>query len=453
VTVPQSIAAATEALRNGEITSVSLVETMFRRADRLDAEIGVYIHRSVEEALEAAAHADDERGRGIDRGSLQGIPVGVKDIFATRGAPTTAQSGALDASWGDRPEGTAVTRLREAGAVVMGKVTTAEFAIGLPDPSKPFPIPRNPWDTTRWAGGSSSGCASGLATLLFLGALGTDTAGSIRVPSSFCGTTGLKPTTGLIPLDGVVPLAASQDHAGPMARTARDCAILLEVLTGGAYTGALDGSLAGMRVGVERAHHTRNPLVDPSVAARFEEAAGAIECAGARLIEIDIEPFEALNDAALLTCFAEGFAYHAKGLRERWSDYGDATRITLALGALFSAGDYIQAQRVRRWGRRVLAEILEPVDVLLVLTAGVSAPPLEGLDFFTAMSMPVFTPIWDGVGLPAMSVPIGFADDGMPVGMTIVARAGAERTVLCAGDAYQRLTDWHDRLPPATEGS
>ena len=223
--VPDTLAGAAAALRAGTVSSVELTLASIERADRFDEQLGTYVCRADGPALEAAKQADAELEAGRDRGPLHGIPVGIKDIVATAGLPTTAQSLVLDRRWGERGDAVVVARLRAAGAVITGKTTTMEFAIGLPDPTKPFPLPRNPWAPDRWAGGSSSGTANGVAAGIFWAGIGTDTGGSIRMPSALCGITGLKPTFGRVPKSGVVPLSWSFDHVGPMARTARDCAL------------------------------------------------------------------------------------------------------------------------------------------------------------------------------------------------------------------------------------
>ena len=198
-------------LRDGKTTSREIVERALQASDRLDPLLGTYLCRFDETALQAAEHADNELGSGTDRGPLHGIPLGIKDIISTNEGPTSAQSLVQDPSWGDQGDGPLLRRLRDAGAVIMGKTTTMEYAIGLPDFEKPFPIPRNPWNSERWTGGSSSGTANGVASGQFLGGLGTDTGGSVRLPAAYCGITGFKQTFGLVPKSGCIPLGLSYD--------------------------------------------------------------------------------------------------------------------------------------------------------------------------------------------------------------------------------------------------
>ncbi len=457
---PLTIAEAGAALRAHQLSSVELTEETFARADRLDAQLGTYLFRCDESALAAAAQADEDFRLGKDRGPLQGIPLAVKDILSTADCPTTAQSLVLDPAWGQRGDATVVARLRHAGAVLTGKTSTMEFAIGLPDPTQPFPVPRNPWLTTAWAGGSSSGTANGVAAGIFFGGVGTDTGGSIRMPSALCGVTGLKPTWGRVPKSGCVPLASTLDHVGPIARTARDCALMLNAMAGfdpsddcsadvavSDYTKALTGSVKGLRIGVERDHHSRAPLVDPSAAACLEAAIDTLAKAGAEVVEVSMSLWDPVNEATIITTFAEAFTYHQANLQRRWADYGVYTRAMVTTGAFYSAVDYVQSQRVRRAGRREVLDLLQSVDVIVGLTAGAGAPPVAGLDFTTALTLPVFTAVWNGLGFPTMSVPIGFTDAGLPVGMQVSAGPWDEARVLAFGDAYQHITDWHRAVP------
>jgi aspartyl-tRNA(Asn)/glutamyl-tRNA(Gln) amidotransferase subunit A len=207
--IPLSITEAAAKLRDGSLTSVELTSAVLARADAYDGEVGSYLARFDEQALAAAATADSDLAKGVDRGPLQGIPLGVKDIIAAADGPTTANSLVLDPAWGAGKDAPVVSRLKSAGAVITGKLTTMEFAIGSPDPTKPFPLPRNPWDTKTWPGGSSSGTGSGVAAGFILGGLGTDTGGSIRIPAAFCGVSGLMPTFGRVPKSGCTPLGYS----------------------------------------------------------------------------------------------------------------------------------------------------------------------------------------------------------------------------------------------------
>jgi aspartyl-tRNA(Asn)/glutamyl-tRNA(Gln) amidotransferase subunit A len=458
---PLTISDAAAQLRSGTVTSVELTRFAIAQADRVDERLGVYTHRRDEDALADAARADEDFAQGIDHGPLQGIPLGLKDVFATKDAPTTAQSTAFDATWTEGVDAPVVARLRAAGAVFTGKNTTMEFVTGCPDPDKPFPVPRNPWDSSKWAGGSSSGTASGIATGCFLGGVGTDTAGSCRNPAAMCGVSGLKPTYGRVPKSQSVPLSWSFDHVGPLARTARDLALMLQTMAGyddsdprcadvpvADYTTALDGSLEGLRIGVEREHHTRVPGVDPTAVARFEAAVDVLEAGGAKVTEISIPFVDEVRSATAVAYFSEAFTYHRKNLRRRWLDYGKDARLILGSAALYTAADHVQAGRVIAAARRKADEMLASVDLIVTPTVGAGAPDVDGLSFLTLFTLPIFTPIWNALRNPVVNVPIGFTEIGLPLGMQVIGRHWDESTVLRAADAYQQRTDWHLRTPP-----
>lgn len=459
--MPLTITEAAEAVRSGALTSVELTRTMLERADRLDRKLGVYLHRMDDSALEEAAQADADLAAGIDRGPLQGIPLGIKDIISTEHAPTTAQSLVLDPTWGDQGDAVVVARLRAAGGVIVGKTSTMEFATGMPDPDKPFPVPRNPWNPDHWPGGSSSGSGSGVAAGLFLGGLGTDTGGSIRGPAAYCAISGLKPTFGRVPKSGCVPLGFSLDHIGPMARSARDCAAILQVIAGfdasdptckdigvPDYLAALNGSLDGMRIAIEREHHTRVEGVLPEAIDAFERAVGVLEMGGALTTEVSIPHYTEITFASRVQSRSEAAAFHMVDLRARWAEYGIHTRDAVGQAALFGASDVVQAQRVRQYGKKVIRELMRPFDVLVTLSRSRGAPPVAGLTSESESKYPSYTSIWNAMGLPALSIPIGYTADGLPLSMQIIGKPYDEATVLRAGDAFQSLTDWHLQLAP-----
>jgi aspartyl-tRNA(Asn)/glutamyl-tRNA(Gln) amidotransferase subunit A len=459
--LPLTITEAAVALRDGRLTSVELTQAAFERANRLDPTLGVYLERMDGSALDEARRADADLASGLDRGPLQGIPLGIKDIIATDNAPTTAQSLILDPTWGDQGDAPVVARLRAAGAVITGKTSTMEFATGLPDPEKPFPVPRNPWNSEHWPGGSSSGTGAGVAAGLFLGGLGTDTGGSIRGPSSYCAISGLKPTFGRVPKSGCVPLGFSLDHIGPMTRSARDCASMLQIIAGydksdptcrnvpvPDYLAALTGSLAGLKIAVERENHTRVEGVLPEAVDAFEKSVAVLEDGGARTIEVVIPRYKEIAFAGRVQSRSEAAAYHMLDLRMRWTDYGIHTRDAVAQGALYSASDVVQAQRVRQFGQKAIGELMRPFDVLVTLSRGSGAPAVDGLTMESYARKPSFTSIWNAMGLPALCIPMGFTNDGLPLSLQIVGKPFDEATVLRVGDAFQQLTDWHLRRAP-----
>jgi len=456
---PITIAEAASWLRAGRITSVALTEAMLARAHAAQASLGAFNVITDETALAAARAADAAFAAGIDRGPLQGIPLGIKDLLATRDAPTTANSRVLDPAWGQRDDATVVRKLREAGAVLMGKLVLSEYAIGWPDPDTGFPIPRNPWNPAHFPGGSSSGTGVAVSAGLILGGLGSDTGGSVRGPASFCGISGLKVTFGLVSKEGAVPLGYTLDSIGPMTRTARDCALMMDVMAGydpadpssanvplPSYADALTGSLAGVRVGLPSAYFFDNPEVDGEVRAAVLAGIEAMRAAGAKIVPIEIPYLAEGRTAQRVAMIAEAYAYHLPDLRARPHLYGKYTRLSFLQGAMYTAADYVQAQRMRSVMRDTCIAVMADVDVVVTPTSPKVAPRYDEYDPDSSVTAPSFTGYWNSTGMPALSVPCGFSN-GLPIGMQIIGSPFTDDTVLAVGDAYQQITDWHLRLP------
>jgi aspartyl-tRNA(Asn)/glutamyl-tRNA(Gln) amidotransferase subunit A len=456
-----TLSGAAEALRDGRVSAVELVMAALGVEDAF----GIFLARYDEAALATAERVDADLAAGRPVGALAGLPLGIKDLLTTVDGPTSA--GSLIPPDDSGRDATAVARLRSADAVLVGKTLTSEYGVGSPDESKPFPTPRNPWDPSRWTGGSSAGTAAGLVVGAMLGGLGTDSGGSIRMPAAFCGVTGLKPTYGRVPRTGGLPLGWSTDHVGPMATTARDCALLLEVIAGAdradrasatepvpAYSRSLTGELGGVRIGVDRldrvAAALADPaLVDPALAAVFAAALDVLTAAGADLIEVELPLYPELAAASTVITLSEGLAYHRAALATRAADFYANTRATIGLAEGFSAADYVQAQRVRRAGQDAVAALFERVDLIVTPTAAVAATPYARLDqmFDSGEFFAVYAPYWNVVGNPALSVPMGFTAEGMPLGLQVIGAPFDEANVLRAGDAYQARTGWHRRRP------
>ncbi|MCW2802125.1 MAG: amidase [Propionibacteriaceae bacterium] len=456
-----TISDALDALRDNKITATELVQDAFAAADAVDSELGIYLARFDEQALAAAAEADRIYAAGDPAGALLGIPLGIKDIISTLEGETTAQSLVLDREWGAAIGDAVVTaRLRAAGGVITGKLTTMEYATGVPDPTKPFPIPKNPWNTDYWTGGSSSGTGSGVASGAILGGLGTDTGGSIRIPAAFCGISGLKATFGRVPKSGCVPLGYSLDNIGPMARSARDCALMLNVLAGydasdpcaaeqpvEDYVAGLTGDLSGLTIGLDRlalVYADRDPAIDPAI----DAAVKALTALGAKVVDVTLPLWDELSAATRITSRSEAFAYHAPDLQSRWDDYFEATRQGVGAAVAFSGADYVQAQRVRRVGQKALAALFETVDLVITPTSSVAGWSLDELGSMTERFLAMHTGYFNAVGNPALVVPMGFNDIGLPLSLQVVGRPFDETTVLRAGDAFQRVSDFHLAVPP-----
>ena len=459
---PQSIAEAARWLRSDRITSVALTEASLSQSHAAQESLAAFITINDAAALAAARQADGELAEGIDRGPLHGIPIAIKDIIATADAPTTANSRVLDRAWGERGDATVIRKLREAGAVITGKLGCHEFAIGWPDPSTGFRIPKNPWDPTRTPGGSSSGTGTAVSAGLVFGGLGTDTGGSIRGPSAYCGLAGIKPTFGRVSKEGCVPLGYSLDNIGPMTRTVRDCAMMLQIIAG--YDPAdpctvsapvpdmiegLTGSFENVRIGVPREYFFTVAELSAAVKDAVLTAIDQMQAAGATIVDVKIPHAAEARVAQRVTMLSEAYAYHEPTLQSCPELYGRFTRQTIQQGAFYTAADYVQAQRFRSLIKAECAEALADVDAMITPTMLNVAPTFADYNPEAMLSSPTFTGIWNLTGLPALSVLCGFSDDGLPVAVQIIGKPFAEPTVFKIGDAYQQITDWHTRLPNA----
>jgi aspartyl-tRNA(Asn)/glutamyl-tRNA(Gln) amidotransferase subunit A len=301
---------------------------------------------------------------------------------------------------------------------------------------------------------------------MFLGALGSDTAGSVRLPAAYCGITGLKQTYGLVSKDGLIPLSSSLDYIGPMARSAADTALMLQAMAGYDetdstsidvppldFSASIGTSLAGLRVGVERKSHFSGDDVDPALSETFERAVETFEKAGASVREVALPYYREVVDAVLITILGDAMAYHNRLLREQWSAYQRATRMGFASGILFTAGDYVQAQKVRRAARGLVMSMFDDVDIMIMPTTSTAAWPvasdsdIEQIEVARVMAS-IYTCYWNPIGNPVISVPMGFNASGLPLGLQIAGRPFEDATVIAAADAYQRSTDWHLRIAP-----
>lgn len=427
------------------------MQALLQRAERIDPKLASFVARFDEAALGAAEEADKELAAGIDRGPLHGIPVGVKDIIATSEGPTRANSLVLDPNWAGGKDAPVVSRLRSAGAIIIGKTSTHEFALGWPDPDKPFPLPRNPWSLDCWPGGSSAGSASGVSAGLFCASIGTDTGGSLRVPASFCGVTGFVPTFGLIPSAGCIPVGFSLDRIGSIARSADDCAAVLFAMAGRSPKGSVpstDDDLRGLRVGIVEA--MRDPDgADPAVRGSLEAAIDSLRSLGVKLYNVALPYYEEVSFARRVIMLSEALAYHRRDISGKWADYSSGARSTIATGALVTSSDYVQAQRVRRLGQREISKLFNEVDVIVSPTASVGAPRYKDLNMAAVFGL-VNTSYWSATGNPCLVLPMGFTDRGLPLSLQLVGRPFEEPLLGRAGAAFQRATDWHKYLPPLT---
>jgi aspartyl-tRNA(Asn)/glutamyl-tRNA(Gln) amidotransferase subunit A len=448
-----------EAIQSGAASSVQATEAYLGRIERHDGVLKAYITVMADAALAQARAADAELRRGARRGPLHGVPVALKDLIAVAGVRMTAGSRVLADHVPDH-DADVTERLRAAGAVILGKLSMHEFAFGRPATDEPFPTGRNPWDVTREPAGSSSGSAVAVAAGLCAGALGSDTGGSIRGPAARCGIVGLKPTYGLVSRRGVVPLSWSLDHVGPMTRTVRDTAELLQAIAGrdpgdpstrdarvGDYTAQLEAGVRGTRLGLLRRFYVDFPGLNEDVKRAALAAFDELGRQGATLEDVDAPTLD-LAGAIWVTYLSEVYEVHRETLRARPQDYREGLRTRAYMGALVAAADFLRAQRLRARLRREVLALLDRVDALVL--PGHSAPAQR---FESVPTHQIIVPgsrytnVWNLLGLPAVVVPCGVSREGLPVAIQVVGRPFDEATVLRVARAYERATDWHTRRP------
>jgi len=456
-----SITGAAAALRRNELSPVDLIDALLKRIEAVDDKLHCFITMTADLACKQAQQAERELRSGSDRGPLHGVPIALKDLYMTKGIRTTCHSAVLQ-NWVPDVNATTVTKLQEAGAILLGKLGMHEFAFGGPSVDAPFPAVRNPWNTAHIPGGSSSGSGAALAAGLCYGALGSDTGGSIRTPSSHCGVVGIKPTYGRVSRYGVVPLSWSLDHAGPMTRSVEDCAIMLEVISGydakdpasaniavPDFRSGLEDGIRGLRVGVRRAGwFDENLGVDRETETAFNQALEILKNLGATIIDIGGKPFSLARKANQTILICEAYAYHEKTYQETPMKFGSSVRRRMLEGALLSAADYISAQRARAILSDQIHANFARVDVFAV--PGAARPP----EAFVTMDpneqnlRPNFTNPFNLSGLPAVCVPCGFTSAKLPAGLQIIAPPFQESIAFRVAYAYERATEWHKHKPP-----
>lgn len=451
----QSITSLSELIRNKEISPVEVIDAYLERTEKVQKWLNPFITILDGQARKAARSAEDEIVNGNYRGPLHGIPFAAKDLFFTAGIRTTCGSKILS-DFVPEQNATVIDRLVSAGAILIGKANMHEFAFGTTNLNPHFGDAKNPWDPDRVTGGSSGGSAAAVASSCALLALGTDTGGSIRIPSALCGTVGVKPTFGRISKYGVYPLAWSLDHPGPMTKTASDAAIALGCMVGydpkdpcsqrkpvEDFTTPLTGEIKGMRVGIPDTFYFN--AIDPAVYLQTEKAIESLKNLGATILPVTIPDLEEAATATLVILTAEAAACLEKYHRTRRDDIGRDVRERLDIGAVYLATHYIKSQRIRRKIQENFARTFTRVDVLV--TPGVSIPAprrdaatvhIDGSDIPVGVALTRCTRIYNLVGLPSVSVPTGFSEAGLPVGIQVAGKPFDEATILRVADAYQR---------------
>jgi len=461
-----SISELAERIERREVSPVEVTEATLSRIYATQQKTNAYVTILEKEAIEAARHAEAEIRQGQHRGPLHGVPMGLKDLFYTQGVRTTAGSRILR-DFVPKEDATVVSRFKEAGAIIMGKLNMNEFAYGATGENPTYGDVRNPWDPERITGGSSSGSGAAVAAFSAFGALGSDTGGSIRVPASLCGIVGLKPTYGRVSRYGVFPLSWSQDHVGPMTRTVKDAAIVLNCIAGHDpkdptsstelvpdYSEALRGDLKGIRLGIVREFGEER--LEDEVKAAFQEALRHMERdLGASVQEVSIPTIRHGAAISLTILASEAAAYHGHNLRTRLMDYSPDVRRRLLLGELIYSADYVQAQRARKLLIEEFQRAFQRVDLIVAPSQNVTAPRIgqstirvQDVEGDVRLMLTRFCRPFNSAGLPAISIPCGFSKEGLPIGLQIVGRPFEESTVLRAAHAYEVSTPWHLKRPP-----
>jgi aspartyl-tRNA(Asn)/glutamyl-tRNA(Gln) amidotransferase subunit A len=454
-----SIAEAAALIAAKKISPVELAKTALARAEALNDQIHAFIRITPEPALAAAQAAEARAISGSLRGPLDGIPIAHKDIYCTAGIPTTAHSAQLK-DYVPTEDATTVRMLAAAGVVSLGKLATHEFAFGGPSFDLPWPPARNPWDTSRFTAGSSSGTGAAVAAGIIMGGTGSDTGGSIRGPAALCGIAGIKPTYGLCPRTGILPLAQTLDHAGPMAWSVEDVALLLQAMAGhdpedpGSanrpvpdFHAALAQGVRGKRIGVIRHFHESDNPVSPATLAGIENTLAVLRAEGAVISDITLPSLAEYNATGWAIIYAESFAVHEGWMQSAPEKYGEYMRHRLALGALMTSADYIQAQRRRRDLITRSIAATQGVDLLITASAMGEAPPITAVTKWASLEKPGFTMPFNVLGWPALSLCSGFGEAGMPVSVQIIGKPFDDASVLAAGHAFEKATAFRATRP------
>lgn len=446
-----------ELIRSRQVTSVELTEAMLDRIDKLDPKLQSFAYVSKESALASASAADAEISAGRYRGPLHGVPVAVKDLCFTTDAPT-ASGGIITTDFVAEEDATVVSRLRGAGAPLLGKLRMTEGAFTSHHPDLPTPV--NPWDEDTWSGVSSSGSGVAPAAGLTFGAIGTDTGGSIRLPSAANGVTGLKPTWGRVSRFGTTALAASMDHVGPMARSAKDCAAMLQVIAGpdtkdptAAMVPVPDYLSPGLplqpRLGVDP---RLNETFDEPTRAMLDDVVDTVRSLGWAVVEVDSPDLPTVAHDWGALCAVETAFEHLGSYPENASQYGPALRDLIESGRAMSALDYNGLMERRRAFTGSMRRLFQTVDLFLLPGTGHASPTVArleqlGADEALLAALLVPTAPLDITGMPSITMPGGFTDRNTPLGFQFAGDLFSEHLVLQAGMAYQAVTDFHRRHP------
>lgn len=454
-----TVTEAATLIRARKLSPVEYATALLARAERIDPRLNAFIRLTPERALEAARTAEEEIVAGRYRGPFHGIPYALKDIVDAVGLPTTGHSKILIDNVANA-DAVVTAKLRAAGGILLGKLSTHEFAIGGPSFDLPWPPARNPWHREYFPGGSSSGSGAGLAAGLFPAAIGSDTGGSIRNPASLCGIVGMKPTYGLVSRRGVLPLSFALDHVGPMTRTVRDNALMLQVIAGHDdgdpasadavvlnYTAELDRGVRGLKIGVIRHFYTKDVEADPDQVAALEAAVEALAKQGALVSEITLPPLADFSACGQIILAAEAYAVHEHWLKTRPEDYGARARERLLAGAELTAAQYLQAVRWRLALKQQTLGAFGDVDVAVTASSMDPACRIDDIERLAANYWRQARMPFNVTGQPALVIPAGFSRGGLPLSLQIVGHPFGEAMCYRVAQAYELEMGWVTQHP------
>jgi len=434
-------------LRDGRLTALALAEHCLSVVAARDPAYRAFVTVTTDRALRDAARADAELAAGIDRGPLHGIPIGLKDLIDTAGIRTTCGSRRF-ANHVPRTDAAVAARLRDAGAVLIGKLVTYEFALVGPSFDLPDPPARNPWNTAHITGGSSSGCAAAVAGGLLRTSIGTDTGGSIRSPASYCGVVGLKPTFGRVPAEGVFPLSPSLDHVGPVSASVAEAAVTLDAISDASAASRLGEPIAGRRIAYARDWFATDPDTDPAVLAAMDDAVSQLSLLGAEISEIVLPDYALFEAAGAVILQAEALEIHAEALRSDPEGFGRLAYQNLISGLCLADDDVALARSAADELSRAMQDHVSRFDALVTVNTLTPALPYSRFDGKTAVWTAMRTLPFNVARNPVLAVPVGFSG-GLPLGMQIVGRLGDEAGICAIGHAFERSTDHSAQHPPA----
>lgn len=448
----KSISELSDSLIKKEISPVELTNQLFERIESLEPSINAYITLLKDESLEEAKRCEEELLKGEVRGPLHGVPIAIKDILETKGSITTSGSKVFE-KWESDEDATVVKRLKEAGAIIVGKTNLHEFAMGATTENPHYGPTRNPWNLDKIPGGSSGGSAAAVAAGMCYGALGTDTAGSIRLPAAICGIVGLKPTYDVVSRKGCTPLSWTLDHIGPMTRTVEDSAMILKVIAEPDQlkkVGEIDLSLSdlkGVKIGVSEEYFFDD--MDSEMEMIVRTAMKKLVELGAEIVEVKIPHIYDVLEHQKIISKSEGYTFHEKTFTKYPEMYGEDLQIRLNSGKTVLASEYLHAQRIRNEFIQNTLDVMKDCDVILSPTNVIvpydigSVPPEQSINNIFNLGR---TPVGNMLGFPTLTVPCGLTGANIPVGLQLMAKPYQENKLLNIGHIYEKSEQWVDHL-------